>query len=126
MEQYLKEQLDYLFENIKTLSEMDILFIKGNYLKRLLSMEEIACRACRYLSYEQLKSIPQKNYGWIGLCEFYRQHLLHDYSDNYDNELERKFYEEEALRLGWVLSKSKYSYSIKDKERENETTKTTE
>lgn len=76
-------------------------------------LEMMLEQACRYLNVDQLISIQgASNSGWIGLHEWYQSHLLADFSKNYDDKNSRQFYEEEAARLGWKLTKEKYGTSI--------------
>lgn len=78
-----------------------------NHLEMMLE------QVCRLLTREQLSLIDGiKNSGWIKLLEWYTSHLLHDYAKNYNNEVERIFYENEALRIGCKLEKISYGYQI--------------
>lgn len=77
-------------------------------------LEDMLCKACKFLTKKQMESI--KDYDlYMGLIDWYKEHLLHDFSKNYYNNdpTEKNICLEEAKRLGWVLKKeSDTSFSI--------------
>jgi len=72
------------------------------------SLEKKLCFICRELSIIELQACD--------LLEWYKNHLLKDYSSNYDNEDKKdmEFAESEAKRLGFIIFKNKSVFSIEE------------
>ncbi len=92
-------------ENLLYFIKESIKFIEDGSLKEL---EVLLCSLCKKLSKKQLEYVDGLD-GWQGLFQWYIQHLLHDYSENY--KIETKEYLEnvknEAIRLGHIIEKEK-------------------
>ncbi len=78
-------------------------------------VELMLCKACKHLTRKEMESID--NIGdYTGLFSWYVDHLLHDFSKNYDNAdtTEKDTCVKEATRLGLVLTEEEPGmYSIK-------------
>ena len=70
------------------------------------------CSCCRRMSMDQMRLVNGLDI-YQSLWMWYPSHLLSDYKENYENEIEREFYENEAKRIGAELSKCYGGFQIK-------------
>jgi hypothetical protein len=91
-----------LLEAIKLLPNIIVTAYEVPLIKYVLSPSstiESLCRACKYLTKEQIKGVDGPD-GYVGLFTFYCEHLLKDYINNSDHPEEQKIAEKELKRIG--------------------------
>lgn len=76
-------------------------------------LEWMLCKACKHLTPEQMWEISN-NSGWIGLYQWYSEHLLKDFINNYDNAdpAEKNIALSEAARLGLKIYKAESGFCM--------------
>ena len=70
------------------------------------------CSCCRRMSIDQMRLVNGLDI-YQALWMWYPSHLLSDYKENYEDEIERSFYEAEAKRIGFSLNKVDGGFQIK-------------
>lgn len=112
LEEMFKRSLYFLTEHqINSLSVID-------------NITEKMCKVCKMLTKKQMR-ILRDDSGYIGIFQWYAEHLIGDYSKNYSNtdETEKKVCLQEVERLDLILEKdSNYNtvFSIRSKSSEDE------
>ena len=92
-----------------------------NQAQHILSDNEIVndkdvevklCGCCRKMTMAQMRLVNGLDI-YEPLWLWYPGHLVSDYKNNYNDENERKFYENEAKRIGFELYKDGTNFVIK-------------
>lgn len=94
-------------------------YVEEPLMKWETYLEWMLCQSCRLLTREQMEAI-ENNSGYIGLFQWYKEHLLRDFGENYENEKEREKYQKEANRIGRKLIKEQFGYSCSELEKAEE------